>query len=91
MMLKTPDMAAEEPRPIRLMTMHQNVENQTAFSGVWVSGLTTTKIRLKGSRLSRERANTVRARACIAVKQTNWMIMKAKTVNTIPPDLPRLL
>ena len=50
------------------MAIHQKTENQTAYSGVPVFLLTTTHMRESGIRRSREKAKTVRARACMAVK-----------------------
>jgi hypothetical protein len=63
-MLKTPEMAAYEPRPIRLMTMQKNTEIQTAYKGVPVLELIFVQIEEPGMRRSRENANTVRPSAC---------------------------
>ena len=54
-------------------------------------GLTMVQMWLNGRRLSREKAKTVRPRACMAVKHTNWIMMRANTVNAMPPLNPREL
>ena len=76
---------------MRLMAIHQKTENQTAYSGVPVFLLTMTHMRESGIRRSREKAKTVRARACMAVKQTNWRTMKAETAKKMEAPLPREL
>lgn len=89
--LNTPLMAVYEPKPMRLMAMQKNTETHTAAMGVPVSGKILTQSLEAGRRPSRENANVVRASACIAVKQTNLRMMKAHTVNVMPPAFPRTL
>lgn len=89
--LKTPRMAAYDPKPIRLMAMHQKTEIHTARIGVPVIGRILVQRFGNGKRRSREKAKTVRARDCIAVKVTNLRMMKAQRVKTMPPALPRTL
>ena len=60
--------------------MHQKTLNQTASSGVPVRLLIMVQYLDPGMRRSREKAKKVRARAWVAVKQTNWRMMKAQTV-----------
>ena len=64
MILKTPAMAAYEPKPIRLMAMQKNTEIQTAYNGVPVTELILVQTREKGTRRSREKAKSVRAWDC---------------------------
>jgi hypothetical protein len=90
-MLNTPEIAAYDPRPIKLIAMQKKTEIQTAYRGVPVSGVTIVQTEDSGSKRSREKANTVRARACMAVKHTNLIIMNPKMVKAMPPPLPRLL
>ena len=71
--------------------MQKNTEIQTAFNGVPVIGLIFVQILENGMRRSREKAKTVRPRACIAVKQTNLIMIKPATVKKIAPPFPRLL
>ena len=71
--------------------MHQKTEIHTARRGVPVRLLMMVQSLEAGMSLSREKAKTVRARACVAVKQTNCRMMNAQTVYTIPPVLPKLL
>ncbi len=71
--------------------MHNNTEIQTARIGVPVNGMILVQTLENGMSLSRENAKTVRPRACIAVNVTNLMMMKAHTVNVIPPAFPRTL
>ena len=70
--LNTADNASYDPKPIRLMAMHQKTEIQTARIGVPVKGRIFSQALEKGISLSREKANTVLARACMAVNVTNF-------------------
>src|SRR5436853_6931053 len=63
-MLKTPEMDAYDPSPMRLIAIHQNTEIQTALRGVPVRLLITVQIFEPGMSRSREQAKNVRARAC---------------------------
>lgn len=87
--LKTPEMAVYDPRPIRLIAIQKRTQNQTEVSGVWVTELILVQTQENGNRRSREKAKTVRAVACKAVKQTNLMMMNPERVKKIPPALPR--
>ena len=78
--LNTPEMAMYDPSAIRLMAMHQKTLIHTAYRGVPVQRLMMVQTFEKGMSLSREKAKTVRASACVAVQQTNWRMRKAETV-----------
>lgn len=84
-------MAVYDPRPIKLIAIQKNTEIHTARIGVPVNGRILVHSLEPGMSRSREKAKKVRASACNAVNVTNLMIKKAKTVNAIPPDLPKLL
>jgi hypothetical protein len=60
-------MAAYDPRPIRLITIHQNTAIHTAKRGVPVLMLILVQMLEKGSSLSREKANTVRPSDCYSL------------------------
>ena len=74
-----------------MMEMQKKTEIQTAFNGVPVMGLIFVHTLENGRRRSREKAKTVRPSACMAVKQTNLMMIKPATVKKMPPAFPRLL
>lgn len=61
------------------MAMHQKMEIHTAYCGIPVRGSMMVQTREKGSRRSREKAKTVRLKACCAkrehVKSNYWLVL----------------